>query len=653
MDIKILDSWLRDHLKTEAKPNEIAKALSLTSASIEQIEPWNSHDFIYHVEVTTNRPDMASIIGLAREAAAVLPRFEIPATFIPAQAVKPHNTSLQKEQIDIKNDDTLVRRVCAVILEVEMHESPQFMKDRLEASGTRSLNNLIDITNYVMHEIGHPTHAFDFDRLTTKKLIIRPSQKGETIVTLDKKKHTLLGGDIVADNGEGEIIDLLGVMGTENSVITNSTKRVLFFIDNNDPQRIRKTSMSLAIRTEAAGLNEKDVDPELAMPALLRGIELYQQYANAKVISDIFDIYPKKLKPKVVTVTKSKISQVIGIAIPIQQSINILQILGFTIKELKDTLEVSVPSWRNKDITIEEDVIEEIARVFGYHNIPSELPSFTIATPFHQETNQFFWEDRVKDAMKYWGFNETYTYSMVSEKLYEGPLEEAVIIDNPLDTDHIYMRKTVLPSLLEVARENAGKEKIKLFEIANVYHKKQFDLPNEVLTFAALWKQDGISFYHLKGIVEQLAKDCGIQNLQFKDLTKGGVGADIYIGNDFLGNIEVLESNMVSFELNFVIFQKHSTLKKVFTPIPKFPPVIEDLALIIDPSVKTGDIIKEIKKQSDLITSVDLLDQFENSRTFHIIYQNQNQNLTDLEIESIREKIITSVSQTFQARVKS
>src|SRR5436190_7436647 len=197
MDIKILDSWIKDYLQTDAKPDEIARALSLTSASIEKIEPFGNNDFVYHVEVTTNRPDMASVAGLAREAAAVLPRFEIPAKLnepYPNPLLKgKEKTSGKKQTIEIHNDPNLVRRVCAVILEVEIKQSPEFIQERIEASGTRSINNLIDITNYVMHDMGHPTHAFDYDKLKTRKFIIRQSKKGEKIITLDKKEHTLHG----------------------------------------------------------------------------------------------------------------------------------------------------------------------------------------------------------------------------------------------------------------------------------------------------------------------------------------------------------------------------------------------------------------------------------------------------------------------------
>jgi phenylalanyl-tRNA synthetase beta chain len=491
MNIKILDSWLKEFLKTTATPQEIAKALSLTSISIERIEKYKD-DFVYDIEVTTNRPDLASVVGLAREAAAVLPQFGIKTTFSPPVfAVPEKNNTLS---IEIENDPTLVNRICAVVMEVTVKQSPPFMKERLETSDIRSLNNLIDITNYVMRTIGHPSHVFDFDRLTTKTLKIRKSKQGEEIITLDKKKHILAGGDIVAVNDNEEIVDLLGIMGLENSVVTNQTKRILFFLDNNDPIQMRKTSMNLAIRSEAVQMNEKGIDPELAMDALLYGISLYEKYAQGKVVSDIIDIYPHKPFAKKISVTKEKIDTVLGVPLALAQAKAILENLGFPTDNTENSLTVSVPSFRVLEVLGEEDIIEEIARVYGYHNLPSVLPPVYSSAITPLGSDIFYWEKRVKQAMKYWGYTETYTYSSVSETLFEGPVEDAVSIKNPLDEDHVYMRKTLVPSLLQVVDENKAYKTIQIFEITNVYTKNGTGLPKETRMFASILKKPNASF---------------------------------------------------------------------------------------------------------------------------------------------------------------
>lgn len=646
MNIKILDSWLREFLQTDASPQEFAKDLSLTSVSIERIEKYKD-DFLYDIEVTTNRPDLASVVGLAREAAAVLPEFHKTAQFLPPALLVPKGS--HEKIIEIENDPEIVKRICAVVMEVTVKESPEYIKERLETSDIRSLNNIIDITNYVMRTIGHPTHVFDFDRLNTKKLIIRKAKKGETIVTLDKKQHILPGGDIVAVNDTGEIVDLLGIMGLENSVVTQQTKRILFFLDNNDASQMRKTSMSLGIRSEAVQMNEKGIDPELAMDALLFGISLYEKLANGKVISDITDIYPYKPQQKTITVSEEKISTVIGVGIPLVKAQTILEKLGFSVSASEKVLHVTVPSFRSLDVTGEEDIIEEIARVYGYHNIPSILPPLASTQITPMGNDMFYWEKRIKQAMKYWGYTETYTYSSVSETLFEGPLDDAVTLKNPLDEDHMYMRKTLVPSLLTVIDENKAYKTIKIFEIANVYYKKTHDLPTETRMLAGILRKQLASFFEVKGLIEQLAKDMNIPKLTFKKSERGGIGSSISIGKDYLGDIEILNENLINFELDFELFVKHATLKKTYIPIAKFPPIIEDITFTFSEDVVTQAIIDEIKKQSSLVREVTLQNTYKQNKTFHILYQDKEKNLTNNDVKQIREGIISAVSKKFHA----
>lgn len=651
MNIKILDSWLREHLKTKASVKTIADLLSLTSVSVERVEKYGKDDFTYDIEVTTNRPDLMSVIGLAREASAALQQSDIRAELMPPKVFKPQKAK-NKLPINIKNNPKLVGRIMAVIMSVDLDKSPQYVKDRLEASGIRSINNLIDVTNYVMREIGHPTHVFDYDRLTTKTLKIRESKKGEKITTLDEKEHVLQGGDIVADDGAGKIIDLLSVMGTKNSVVTDATKRILFFIDNCDPDRIRKTSMSLGIRSEAAVLNEKGVDPELAMNAMLRGIELFEKIANGKLLSDIVDIYPNKPLTKRIGITEEKINSVIGIKIPLKTSENILEKLGFGVATKTNGFSITVPSWRNKDMDIPEDVVEETARIYGYHKLPSILPPSKSTENYHLSKDIFYWEKRIKESLKYWGFTEVYTYSMVSEDLLEGPTTQAVSISNPLTEDMVYMRKTLVPSLLQAIRENPNKDEMKIFELANIYTPRPKNLPQETLMLAGAIKKQKISFFEIKGIIEQLLNDIGVKNILFEKGDKGGLEIDIKLESEVLGNIEILNENIADFELNFDFILKHANLTKTYKEIPKYPPIIEDVNLTIDPDITYAEISSFIKNQSSLISEISLIDTYQNTKTFRIKYQDSQKTLTNEEVSKIREKILLSLKQKFPAGVK-
>lgn len=647
MNIKILDSWLREHLKTKAKAEAIARTLSLTSVSVEKLEK-HGEDFIYDIEITTNRVDLMSVLGIAKEASAVLPEHGIASEFVHLKMTT-QTRGNSKFPIEIKNDPEIVNRICAVVMEVNVKQSPKIIKDRLEASGIRSLNNLIDVTNYVMREIGHPAHVFDFDRLNTKSLTIRKSRKGSVVKTLDGKTHTLLGGDIVAENDKGEIVDLLGIMGTTNSVVNESTKKILYFIDNNNPVNIRNTSMSLGIRTEAAVLNEKGVDPSLAMDALIRGIELFKEIADGKVVSEILDIYPNISKNKTIKLSLSKINDVIGVEIPKVKSEQILVSLGFGVKKQDEDLSIEVPSARLSDIETEEDIIEEIARVFGYEKLPTVLPTFLSSKPYKLD-NEFYFEQRLKNAMRYLGFTEVYSYSMVSEDVYEGPIDQAVKIKNPLSEDMVYLRSSLTPSLLSVLSENKKREVVKIFEVANIYHKKQKTLPIERLTFAGLIKSRSNSFFDTKGLIESVLEDLGITGLKFKE-KDDGIGALVYKDNEELGYIEQFNSEVINFEFDFGKILSHANIKKSYKPLAKFPPIIEDLSVEVGGEVSTYDIIKDIKSQSELIAEVSLLDQFGEKKTFHIIYQNPTRNLTLSEISKVREQIKKSLQKNFSATI--
>ena len=647
MNIKIVDSWLKEYLKTDATSTQIAKELSLRSISVERTERIGN-DTVYDIEVTTNRPDLMSTRAVAMEAAAVLSEENIDAHFTDKKFQDIPHADISFP-IEIVDDPSLTNRIMAVIMEVKIGQSPAQIKNRLELSGIRSLNNLIDVTNYVMREIGHPTHVFDFDLLNTKKMVIRKSKPGEELTTLDNKTYRLTGGDIVGVNDNGEIIDLLGVMGTKNSVVQDDTKRIMFFLDNLNPRLIRQTSMNLGIRTEAAIINEKGIDPELTEIAFKRGVELFREIAGAKVVSKVLDIYPNKSKTRSVKVSLKQINNLIGVEVPETKSVEILKKLGFGVNKSGENLDVEVPTIRADEVKIPEDIIEEIARVYGYHKLPSVVPGFqnNKNIPY---LNTFFVEERVKNAFKYWGYAEVYTYSLVSEDMFDGPINSAIKLKNPLTNDMEYLRNSLVPSLLKVAEENKSKEFIRIFEIANSYHKRSGDLPQEKLLLSGLIKRQSASFFEVKGVIEQLLTDLGIKNYKFK--AREVPGADVFIGSDKLGYIEILNSSLIDFELNFEVILKYATLKKIYKQLAKFPAVIEDITFVLDPGIKTEEVIEEITLQNFLIREVTLKDQFEDAKTFHIIYQAEDKNLTNTEVGDIRNQIIKAVTSKFKATVK-
>jgi len=644
MNILIPNSWLSDYLETNATPQQFADAMSLTSVSIERIEKVGD-DFVYDIEVTTNRPDLMSIVGIAREASAVLPQQGFTAKFKP-HTVDHTPTTSKSDMLTISSDPTLINRIMAVVLEIDLHASPEYISDRLTKTGIRSINNAVDVTNYIMREIGHPSHVFDYDRLNDHTLNIRRSKKGEKITTLDGKEYTLPGNDIVADDGNGTIIDLLGIMGTANSVVVDTTKRIVLFLDNNNHNLLRKTSMNLGIRTEAAVLNEKGVNPDIMLPTLVTGIELLKKHANAKVISPIIDIYPNRIKSKTIKVTKDKIDSVIGIEIPQKTVVDILESLGFgvTVKENEFTVEIFTS--RVNDIDIPEDIIEEVARVYGYHKIPNSLPALTEQANYHQDKNEFYWIQKVKEAFKFWGFTEVYTYSLVTEELFDGPIENALKLKNPLTEDKTYLRNSLVPSVIDVANQNKANN-LQLFEIANVYLKKNKGLPDEVLHLAVVVRKEKASFLDGKGIVESVAKILGITTISFEKKKDGIEGADIMLSGKNIGSIEADED--ITVEINVQELLKHANSKKIYKEPAKFPPLIEDVRVEIPAHYPFAKIEKALKESSELVHSISLLDVYKNKKTFRIVYLSRTRSLTTGDIQPIRKGIEDILTTQFKA----
>lgn len=651
MDILIPDNWLRDYLKTKAKPTELAKYLSLCGPSFERIKEGKTGP-VHSVEVTTNRVDSASIIGIAREAHTILPRFGIETKL---EEPKLANVEKRKASLSLKIETTpeLTNRVIAVVLEVENAESPRWLKDRLEDTDIRSLGALIDITNYVMLEIGHPTHVFDYDRIKTHKLIFRNSKPGEKVTTLDGKTYSLQGDDVVIDDGTGEIIDLPGIMGTKNSVATPETKRIIFFVDNIKPSTIRKTSMSQAIRTQAASMNEKGIDPELGMTAILRGIQLYKEIAGAKVVSNVQDNYPNPYKPKKLNVGAGFIEKKLGVTIPKKEIITILTNLGFVVSGEAENLVIQIPSSRAGDVNIPEDIVEEVARIYGYHKLPSKLMSGDL--PEHPADSTFPLETKIKQTLKALGGVEIYTSSLVSKdkvSLEKGanPLK----LKNPLGKDSEYLRVSLAPSLQSAAGDNKReKDPFHLFEIANTYLPQEGNLPEERLMLGGIFSQ--YEYRTAKGIVERLLKELQINSSwKPKDLVgyEKGKTVEVASNKQVLGYLGHLNGGNIYYEFQVTLLKENSKDVPEYTPIPKNPPQVEDINLVIPEGVYLSEVIGEMQNADKRASSVELIDIYKGTKTLRISYLDSEKTLTDKEVEKAREKILEVLKDKFQISQK-
>jgi len=648
MNILIPHSWLKEYLITNASPEKIAQTLSLCGPSVERLNKVGN-DYVYDIEITTNRIDMMSVLGIAREAAAILPQFNIKAKFSPPNLpdLTPPSNPLT---ITITDTHHTCRRILGIVLDnVKLKASNNQVKTRLEAVNIRSLNNAVDITNYVMTEIGHPTHVFDYDRIKTKKLVLRRSKKGEKIVSLENKQYTLPGGDNVIDDGTANIIDLPGIIGTKNSIVIDSTKRVLFFLETNDPLQIRKTSMTLGIRTQAATLNEKWVDPELAITALKRGVQLLKELTGATIASKVHDIYPNPIKPKSVKAPLRLIKNRLGIDINHSEVSHILKSLGFENQYEKSTdrFTINVPTFRHKDINIPEDIVEEVARIYGYHKLPSKLMATPIPTNYPDEN--FELEHKIKIWLADMGLNELYTNSMVSKKLVNLsglPANKHLKIKNALSEDWQYLRLSLTPSHLKAIQNNSTSKSVSFFEIANTYHQKNNHLPNEKLELIISTTKP---YPHLKGILETL-----FSKLHLKvDFKPSGQKADIFHKKELLGTVGPSKENSDIFIANFdlkPILKLASSYPK-YQPISSHPPIIEDLTFTLAPKTYLASVITAIQSSHKLITKVGLVKTYQQNFTFNLTYQSQDKPLTDKLIAPIRKKVVQTIKTRFKAKL--
>ena len=648
MNVLISDNWLRDYLKTSATPEKIAKLLSLSGPSVEKVSRVGK-DYVYSIEVTTNRIDTVGIYGIAREASAILAAAGIKAKLLPLRFGSREPFVKSAAYLTAEVDTALCQRFTAVVIKnVKIAPSPDWMKEKLSAVGIRPINNVVDISNYIMAELGQPVHTFDYDKISGHKMKLRASREGEKIATLDGKTHTLPGGDIVIEDGEGRLIDLAGIMGGENSAIDEGSKNVLLFVQTYNPVNIRKTSMSLSQRSLAAEIFEKGIDPELVSSGIRRGIDLFEELTGAKSASKILDIYPNPAKIETITANLDFVNQRLGVGLSKAQISSCLGPLGFETSWKGNLLSLSVPSWRAKDIEIPEDIVEEVARIYGYHKLPSTLMQGAIPEPV--EDSPFVFETGLKNILKGYGAVEVYTLSLVSEKKAAGGLK----LKNPLGEDTAYLRTSLLPSLIQAAKQNAGiKEPFHLFEMSNVYLPRKGDLPLEKMTLAGIFSD--YPFREAKGQIENLLEDLNISYKEEDEDSRGFLpNQRIVLKNkgQEIGQFGTLEEGYLYWEFSTQELAEN-ILPRKYRNIPTYPPQIEDITINFPTRTKIGEVIDFVLSKEKLVSRMELADIYKDAYTFRLWYQDLTKTLTDAEVVKVREKILKEIKEKFGGILKT
>lgn len=681
MNIKIPVSWLREYLKTDTAAKTIANWLTLCGPSIEQVEK-HGQDYIFDVEITANRPDTFSIFGLAREAHAILAAHNQKSQLVPPKGLnlvlEPDEKTILKLAVLIKNH-SLCPRFTAIILDnVKIAKSPALIVNRLQTAGVRPINNIVDITNYLMLELGQPMHTFDWDKIRNHKMILREAGEGEKIVTLDNQTRKLPKGTIVIED-ERRLIDLCGIMGGANTQIGRRTKRVLLFVQTYNPQRIKKTTLSLVFHTQSSSRFEKGVDRQGIVPALSRAVYLAKQTAGAKIASELIDIYNQSLKTKPISLNLNKLNDYLGLAIPPQKAQDILKSLGFKTTATTQAITAIPPSWRTQDMEIEEDLIEEIARIYGYHNLPSKLPTGQIPQSQESILAQVI---ELKKALKYLGLTEIISYSIISKdflRLMDISQNDAVELTNPLTEEWQFMRPTILVSLAAIIAQNQNlRSDLKLFEVAKTYLPQKNDLPRQDLKLAIVLQNS--DFSQIKGLVENVFEILqrepkfskpdntpGVSSVLFQK----SASAQIKIGEMQVGTLGMLNQSIIDHlaienpiaaaEINLTTNYQLPATSYKYHPIPKYPPIIEDLSAIFSEKTAIADIITEINKSgSPLIKSAEVIDIFQNEKigkgkksvTLRLIYQRSDRTPTQEEVSTVREEIIKRLAKSFGAIVR-
>ncbi|HHT45095.1 MAG TPA: phenylalanine--tRNA ligase subunit beta [Fastidiosipila sp.] len=636
-----------------------------TALGLDIGEVMGIREVIIDFEITPNRPDCLSVEGLAREAAVTLDQ-----AFIPRQPVVSGQSETKAEdtvKIGIEDPDLCRRFVSRVVTDVKIEPSPLWLRQRLRTAGVRPINNLVDITNYVMLELGQPLHAYDLRDLRGDEVVARRAKEGETIRTLDEIERRLTNDMLVIADAEGAI-GVAGVMGGFDSEIKDDTKTIVLEAANFDAPSIRRTSTALGLRTEASARFEKGLSPENCARAINLACELIETLECGSISPDLIDVYPEQETPRTIDFSAAAIEAVLGEAIPEPFMREILEKLGF--EETPDPNVLIVP-WYRPDITVTVDLAEEVARFYGYNNIRPTLSSGKNLTVGGLSKRQRL-DRRLVDRMLGAGFFETVTFPFINERLRErlGLSDDDVMyLQNPLTEDYKEMRTTLAASLFQIAQYNQARGNMsgRLFERGRTYHKDQAGLPFETEHLAALRfsgeEPAETLFFSLKGVLESLLANVGVDTLQFISTADvpylhPGMQAAVMRQDTCLGIIGIvhpetgsgfdLSGTAAYFDLNVDFVLELASEDVTAEPLPRFPAVIRDIALLADRSIEVASIESWLKEAAGpLLESVSLFDVFSDEKlgqdkrslAFHLTFRDKQKTLSDAELSPVYERI--------------
>ena len=633
------------------------------------------NDSVVEFEITNNRPDCLSVRGLARESACT---FHTPLTFAEPTVTAGHGDIHEKLSVEIKDAELCPRYTARMVKNIKIAPSPKWMRRRLRASGVRPINNIVDITNYVMLEYGQPMHAFDYACLHDGKIIVRRAEEGESLQTLDGNDHALAPGMLVIADPEGPVA-LAGVMGGANSEITDETTTIVFESANFLGHSIRKTAIALGMRTDASGRFEKGLDLFATVPAVDRACELVEMLGAGEVLDGTIDALAKAPETTFIELDDKRINALLGTEIPRKFMTDTLTSLGFELNG--NTL--TVPSWRG-DCTMLADIAEECARFWGYDKIEATDIRGAATQGGYSEKTLFM--QKLGTACRAMGYTEVMTYSFVSPSSLDkikvpadSPLRDNYRILNPLGEDTSVMRTTALPSMLGVLSTNLSRRNMeaKLYEMATVYKKQPGKMLADERTVLTLGAYGGnVDFFALKGAVEALLCAARTPDVRFTADTETaafhpGRCAAVWSGDTRLGTLGQIHPDVCAAygldgatycaEIDVVLLHDLEGAEPVYTPLPRFPAITRDIAVVCDASVPVGELTECIRKaEKNVLRGVKLFDVYtgvgipegKKSVAFSLTLRSDDGTLTDDHAEEAVRAILDALRENLGAVIR-
>ncbi|HLE78549.1 MAG TPA: phenylalanine--tRNA ligase subunit beta [bacterium] len=700
--MKVLLSWLRDYVDIPSSVDGLAERFEMLGLGVEGLDRF-ADDAVFDLELPANRGDLMSLVGVAREVAASLrgsvrspiaaaggvPRLDAPTAGEAAQGVSPVSGPAS---VEVHDPELCPRYTATMVLDVTVGPSPQWMAHRLDASGIRSINSVVDVTNYVMLELGQPLHAFDYDRLGGRRVIVRRAHDGERLVTLDGIERDLSPQTLViADSVRA--VGVAGVIGGADSEIGSATSRVLLEAAAFAPASIRRTSKRLGVRTESSARFERGIDIAGVPAAAARAAGLLREVAGGRVLPDVVDVYPHPVPPRTLDLRWTRVARLLGVDIPMSDGEVILVSLGFTVARTDGVLRVGVPSHR-RDVEREEDLIEDVARHYGYEHIPEAMPVERTATGTRAPV--LVTEEAARSALIRAGLTEVLTVSITDPESLDvlrlpaaHPWRQAVRLKNPLVGEQTQMRTTLLPGLLETARTNISRRvhDVQVFELGRVFLPRDGRVAEPrrlgILMTGSItdgtWNSPAeslaVTFYHLKGVAEALVAELRVAGAVFDagqaPWLHPGRAAVLRVAGDSIGLLGELHPDIAvafdvpaatyvaEFDLDRLLAE--STLAPQYRPLPRYPAVRRDLAVVVDEQIPAQAVADAIAGAGrPLLESVELFDVYtgaqipigRRSLAYALTFRSPDRTLSAGDVDVVIAAIRAALERDLQAQVR-